>query len=99
MTTRAEVADQTRLEVRTFNWRRAAVWFIVTMLAIVLFAAAFAAGYGRFHEGRVLPGVEVAGVEVAGLNRAAAEAKLRRALPDLGAGALAVSVDGSESEI
>ena len=99
MTTKAEVADQPRLELGTFNWRRAAVWFIVTMLAIVFFAAAFAAGYGRFHEGRVLPGVDVAGVDVAGLNRAAAEAKLRRALPDLGAGALTVNVDGSESEV
>ncbi|HYI23548.1 MAG TPA: VanW family protein, partial [Candidatus Limnocylindrales bacterium] len=99
MTTQAEVADQPRIELRTFSWRRAAVWFIVTMLAIVFFAAAFAAGYGRFHEGRVLPGVDVAGVDVAGLNRAAAEAKLRRALPNLGAGALAVSVDGAESEV
>ncbi len=99
MTTKAEVADQPRLELGTFNWRRAAVWFTVTLLAIVFFAVAFAAGYGRFHEGRMLPGVDVAGVDVAGLNRAAAEAKLRRALPDLGAGALSVSVDGSESEV
>ena len=41
------------------NWRRAGFTFLITLLAILAFAASFAVGYARVHQGRVLPGVEV----------------------------------------
>jgi vancomycin resistance protein YoaR len=99
MATQADVARQTQVELRTFNWRRAVVWFMATLLAITFFAIAFAAGYGRFHEGQALPGVNVAGVPVAGLDRAEAAAKLRAELPSLSTGSLVVTVDGTDAEI
>lgn len=99
MTTQAEVADQTRLEMRTFNWKRAALWFVVTMTAIVLFAVAFSFGYGRFQQDRVLPGVSVADVNVSGLDRAAVERTLRDELPDLGTGELTVRIGNTTQQI
>jgi vancomycin resistance protein YoaR len=64
-----------------------------------VFATAFAAGYARFHEGRVLPGVNVGGVALDGLDRNSAEARLRRTLPDLTAGTLTLRIADSETVI
>ncbi len=95
MTTQAEVAAQPTIDFRAFDWRRAAAWFSVTLLALFLFGAAFAFGYARVHDGRMLPGVDVGGVAVGGLTRAQAEAKLRQTLPDLSEGSLAVRIAGT----
>ena len=80
-------------------WRRGALTFLVTFVAIAVFGASFAAGYARMHDGRVLPGVEVAGVSLAGLSRRAAEAELRQTLPNLSTGALVIDVDGAQQAI
>jgi vancomycin resistance protein YoaR len=80
-------------------WRRGALTFAVTFIAIAVFAASFAAGYARMHDGRVLPGVEVAGTSLAGLERPAAEAELRQTLPSLSSGALVIDVDGAQHSV
>jgi vancomycin resistance protein YoaR len=82
-----------------FAWQRAAFWFGLTLLAIVLFGAAFAFGYNRMNENTVLPGVEVAGIDVAGLDRQAAERRLREVLPNLSTGSLTVEVAGVRQTI
>ena len=74
------------------DWRRAALTFALTLGAIVLFVAAFAAGYDGIHNGKVLPGVQVGSVPVGGLDPASAEAKIRAALPDPSAGQLTVTL-------
>jgi vancomycin resistance protein YoaR len=99
MTTQAEVAEQPTLEFRAFDWRRAAAWFFVTLFALFLFGAAFAFGYARVHDGRMLPGVDVGGVSVGGLSRAQAEAKLRQSLPDLSQGELSVEISGGAAGV
>ncbi|MGI8929330.1 MAG: VanW family protein, partial [Candidatus Limnocylindrales bacterium] len=82
-----------------FAWRRLAFWFVLTLLAIVAFGAAFAFAYDRMHERTLLPGVQVAGVDLAGLDRQAAERRLRATLPDLSGGALTVRVGSLEESI
>jgi len=77
-----------------FPWRRTALTFLVTLIAISLFGASFAVGYARMNEGRVIPGVSVAGISLAGLDRAAAQTKLRTSLPDLTGGSLSVEIGG-----
>ncbi len=84
---------------RGFAWHRAAIAFGLTLLALFVFAAAFAAGYAAFHTGRVLPGVDVAGVPLAGLTPSQAVAELRRELPDVSNGSLSVRVGDSERQI
>ncbi len=81
------------------SWRRPVFAFALTLSAIVLFGAAFAVGYGRMNDGRVLPGVDVAGVDLAGLSRTAAAAKLRQVLPSLSEGELNVNLAGSTATI
>ncbi|MEA2677379.1 MAG: hypothetical protein QOJ81_1520 [Chloroflexota bacterium] len=78
--------------------RRMAFTFGVTLLAVMLFGAAFAVGYARVNEGRVLPGVDVAGVSLSGLDRPSAAARLRQTLPDLSRGQLVIDIgDASKS--
>jgi len=74
-------------------WRRAGFTFALTIVAIAVFAASFAVGYARLHDGRFLPGVEVAGVSVAGLEPPEAAAQVRRELPSLSSGNLVVNVN------
>jgi vancomycin resistance protein YoaR len=62
-------------------WRRAAAGFLVAWLGVAAFLAALLIGLAFMYQGRVLPGVSVAGVNVSGLDRAAAGAAVRRALP------------------
>jgi vancomycin resistance protein YoaR len=81
------------------RWRRATFTFVLTLVAMVVFAASFAVGYARMHEGRVLPGVEVAGVSLAGLSRAQSAAELSQSLPSLGSGNLVIDVDGVEQQV
>jgi vancomycin resistance protein YoaR len=73
--------------------------FVLTLSALVVFGAAFAIGYARMNEGRVLPGVTVGGVDIAGLSRSAAEGKLRQSLPNLSSGALSVDIGGRTETI
>src|SRR6266576_2697734 len=92
MTTETQSVAAVPSAGREFAWRRSALAFGITLIAIVAFAVAFAAAYAAFHQDRVLPGVNVGGVSIAGLDRADAEATLRSGLPDLGSGALTVRV-------
>ena len=70
---------------RTFFARLALASFVVTALV-----AGFLIGYQQAFADRVIPGVRVGSVDVGGLDRAAAEARLRAALPDPSEGALVV---------
>lgn len=72
--------------------RRMAFTFGVTLLAIALFGSAFAVGYARVNEGRVLPGVDVGGVALAGLDRPSAANRLRQSLPDISQGRLVIDI-------
>ncbi len=81
------------------SWRRAGFTFALTIVAIAVFAASFAVGYARIHDGRFLPGVEVAGVSVAGLAPAAAAAEVRQELPALSSGNLVVNVNEAAQPI
>ncbi len=97
MTTETQSVPAVPSTGRAFAWRKSALAFGITLIAILAFAIAFAAAYAAFHDGRVLPGVSVGSVSIAGLDRAASEATLRSSLPNLGSGALSVKVgDGSE---
>ena len=82
-----------------YPWNRVAFTFALTLGAIILFSAAFAIGYARMNEGRVLPGVDVGGVDLAGLSRSAAGNKLRASLPSLSTGNLTVEVAGQTETI
>lgn len=101
MTSRTEVfpVPYSSASAPRVPWRRGAFTFLVTFVAISVFAASFAAGYARLHNGRALPGVEVAGVSLAGLDRRAAEAELRQALPSLSSGALVIDLNGVQSAV
>ena len=90
LATRSDSFPLTLAPPRGFAWARLAFAFLLTLLAVLVFAAAFAIGYARLHDGRVLPGVEVGGISLAGLDRRAAEMKLRDELPPLSAGVLTV---------
>jgi vancomycin resistance protein YoaR len=79
--------------------RRMGFTFGVTLLAVVMFGAAFAVGYARVNEGRILPGVNVGGVSLSGLDRGSAAAKLNGALPDLSAGALVIDIGDSSQSV
>ncbi len=73
--------------------------FAVTLVAMAIFGAAFAVGYARVNEGRILPGVDVAGVSLSGLDRASAEARLRQSLPDLASGQLVIDIGTSSRSV
>lgn len=90
MTSRSDRLPLSLAPTGEFPWHRLALSFLITLLAILLFVAAFALGYSRLHEGRALPGVEVGGISLAGLDRHAAEVKLREELPALSAGSVNV---------
>jgi len=73
--------------------------FAAGVIALGIAAAGFLLGLSVVYEGRVLPGVSVAGVSLTGLDRAAAEARLREALPALDSGRLVVELDGESRSI
>jgi vancomycin resistance protein YoaR len=98
MTTETQSVAAVASAQRGFAWRRAAIAFAITLLAIFAFTTAFAAGYAAFHEGRILPGVSVGSVSLAGLDRGAAQQALRRSLPDMGSGRLSVQI-GDRQEL
>ena len=79
--------------------RRMGFTFGVTLLAIVLFGSAFAVGYARVNEGRVLPGVDVGGVALSGLDRPSAAARLRQSLPDLSQGRLVIDIGDTSKSV
>jgi len=101
MTTRSDPYAIPYVKPRTsgFRWRRLAFSFVLTLAAIVAFAASFAVGYARVHQGSVLPGVEVAGVPLGGLSRSEAETELRESLPSLSSGDLVISVGSTQQTI
>jgi vancomycin resistance protein YoaR len=90
MTTETQSVTAVSSAGRDFAWRRSALAFGITLLAMVAFAVAFAAAYAAFHQDRVLPGVSVNSVSIAGLDRSDAEATLRKELPSASAGVLTV---------
>src|SRR5918994_322033 len=94
MTSRTDSFSSPYVAAPRLAWGRVTFTFVLTLVALILFGAAFAIGYARMNEGRVLPGVTVGGVDIAGLGRTAAEAKLRQSLPSLSGGALSVDIDG-----
>lgn len=81
------------------GWQRGLLAFAITTAGLVLLLVAFAISYDSLHAGRILPGVEVAGVPVGGLDRAQAEAQVRGALADPGAGRLSVQFGDSVETI
>lgn len=99
MTSRTDRFPTQYVAAPRFAWNRLVFWFTLTLVAIIVFSAAFAVGYARMNDGRVLPGVDVAGVQLAGLSRGAAETKLRTGLPSLSSGSLTVNVAGQEDSI
>jgi vancomycin resistance protein YoaR len=99
MTTETQSVAAVQSAGRGFAWRRSALAFGITLIAIIAFAIAFAAAYAAFHSGRVLPGVSVGSVPIAGLERAAAETALRDALPDVGSGQLTVTIGDQSTPI
>ncbi len=99
MTSRTESFPSEYTAAQRYPWNRVAFTFALTLGAIILFGAAFAIGYARMNEGRVLPGVDVGGVDLAGLNRSAAAVKLRSSLPSLSTGDLTVDVAGQTETI
>ncbi len=98
MTTETQSVAAVPSASRNFAWRRSALAFGITLIAIIAFAVAFAAAFAAFHQGRVLPGVSVGSVPVAGLDRTAAAATLRSELPNLGSGALTIKI-GNETKV
>ena len=104
MTTRAdfatpETASLELAEVRRFGWARAAFAFLLTLVAVAVLVVAFVFGLAKAFEGKAMAGVAVAGVSVAGLDRAAAEARLREALPPLSQGKVTLSLEGRPTTI
>jgi vancomycin resistance protein YoaR len=84
---------------RDFAWRRSAIAFGITLVALIAFAIAFAAAYASLHEGRILPGVSVGNAAVAGLERGAAQAALESRLPDVSSGGLTVKVGDNSTQV
>ena len=73
--------------------------FSSTLILAVLVAVGAALAIGMANEGRVLPGVRVGGVPVGGLDRSAAEARLRAALPALPDATATLSVGGDATPV
>lgn len=99
MTTETQSVTAVPSAGRDFAWRRSALAFGITLLAIAAFAAAFAAAYASLHQDRVLPGVVVGGISIAGLDRAEVAATLNSELPNVSSGALTVKVGGETKTI
>lgn len=73
--------------------------FLGTLVVGAFLLIGLSVGIGIGYDARALPGVQVGGVSIAGLDRAAAEARLRAALPSLTSGAVSVVVDGVPIEV
>ena len=73
--------------------------FGLALVTLALAAAGFLVGLSVVYDGRVLPGVSVQGVPLAGLDRAAAAARLRGALPPIDSGRLVLQLDGDSRSI
>ena len=99
MTSRTDPFPSPYAAAPRLAWGRVTFTFLLTLIALIVFGAAFAIGYARMNDGRVLPGVSVAGIDIAGLSRNAADAKLRQALPSLSGGSLSVDIDGQTETI
>jgi vancomycin resistance protein YoaR len=101
MTTRSDpyAVPYAKSSARSGSWRRGTFTFLLTLVAILVFATSFAVGYARVNDGKVLPGVDAAGVSLSGLTRDQAAAKLEDSLPSLGSGNLVVDINGAQSSV
>jgi vancomycin resistance protein YoaR len=75
------------------------IGFLATLVTATAVLLSVSIAVALTSSGRIMPGVRVAGVDVAGLDRAAAEERLRAALPSLATGELMLTVDGSEVSV
>jgi vancomycin resistance protein YoaR len=73
--------------------------FALTLASLLILLVVATTAYAGLHGSSALPGVTVGGVPVGGLDRAAAEARLRAALPALDGGYLYVRVDGTQRPV
>src|ERR671923_2405089 len=99
MTSRTDSFPSPYVAAPRLAWSRVAFTFVLTLIALIVFGAAFAIGYARMNDGRVLPGVSVGGIDIAGLSRGAAEARLQQSLPSLSGGALTLDINGQTDTI
>jgi vancomycin resistance protein YoaR len=84
---------------RAFSWRRGLAAFGVALLVVIAIAAGFAVGYQQAFANQVIPGVTVDGVSIGGMDRAAAESRLRAALPDAGSGTLVLRSSTGDASV
>jgi vancomycin resistance protein YoaR len=73
--------------------------FVGTLVVGLFLFIGLSVGIGIAYDGRVMPGVRVGGVSLTGLDRTAAEARLRDALPSLTSGSVTLVVDGAPIDI
>lgn len=87
-----------------FNWRPLAFVLGIALVALIA-TIAFVACSGSQptptanNDGKILTGVSVNGVDLGGLDRAQAEAKLRRSLPDISSGKLVIHIGSLEQNV
>lgn len=79
--------------------RGALLGFFGTLVIGLLAVAGASLAVAAAHEGEVMPRVRVAGVQIAGLDRGAAEARLRAALPSLSSGHATLVVGDQERAV
>lgn len=84
---------------RNLPWRMFVVAFLLTVVAVALFAFSFAFAMTGLNAGKVVPGAVVAGVPLGGLDRASAAVRLREQLPSLSAGHLSVRFGSVDARI
>jgi vancomycin resistance protein YoaR len=81
------------------SWRRGLAAFGIALLVVFAVGAGFAVGYQQAFANRVIPGVTVDGVSIGGMDRAAAESRLRAALPDPGSGSLVLRSSTGDTSV
>lgn len=84
---------------RDFPLRVALAAFVATLVLLLALGAGAVVALERATAGIVASGVSAAGVALGGLDPAAAQAELDRALPQVGAGAIALRIEGQTIEI
>ena len=82
MTTETQTLSTTS-RTSAIRWRRFALFFVGTLLALLVVGAIGTYLYASSSAGHILSGVNIGGVSVAGLTPEAAKAKLLTALPDV----------------
>jgi len=98
MTTETQTLSTTS-RTSTIRWRRFALFFVGTLLALLVVGAIGTYLYASSSAGHILSGVNIGGVSVAGLTPEAAKAKLLTALPDVAKGTLTVKAGSVQQQI